>query len=99
MGVGGVKPIGVGQDNQQVGVNQVGHQRRQAIVISENLANFIYRDYIVFVQDGHYVQRQEGHQSVTDVQVRLPVGQVVDREQRLSHSYIVSIEQLGIGVD
>ena len=59
-GVGGVQAIHIGQDNQQVSVNEGGDEGGEAVVVAENLADFVGGDHIVFVEDGDDAQVQQG---------------------------------------
>ena len=93
-GVGGVETVNVGQNQQQVGVHQVGNQRRQAIVIAEDSADFVHGHHVVFVEKRHHTQLQQTLEGVANIKVGLAIGQVANGEQRLGHGDAVDGELL-----
>ncbi len=56
-GVGREQPGGVGQQDEQVGLEQVGHQGRQAVVVTE--ADLVVGHGVVLVDHGHDAQAQQ----------------------------------------
>ncbi|CFO00414.1 Uncharacterised protein [Bordetella pertussis] len=79
--VGFVQAALVGQDDERIGFDQVGDQGAQGVVVAE--ADFVGDDGVVFVDDGHYAQAQQGEQGRARIQVAVPVGQVFVGEQDL----------------
>ena len=60
-GIVGVKPLLVGEDDQTVGFDEIGHQRGERVVIAE--PDFVGNDGVVFVDHGddpESEQRQQG---------------------------------------
>ena len=91
-GVGAVQPFLVGQDDQQVGLDQVGHQRAQRVVVAK--LDLVVDHRVVFVDDRHHAQVQQGQQRAAGVQVAFAVGQVGVREQHLRTVHAL-LAQLG----
>ncbi len=90
--IGGEKPILVGEQHQQVGVDQVGGQRRQVVVIAH--ANFLGGDGVVFINDRNHVLHQERYQRVARVEIAPPVRKVRFGQQNLGHGQPVQPENL-----
>ena len=72
--IGGEQPLLIGQQNQQIGVDQVRHQRRQIVVVAD--LDFLGRHDVVLVDDRHDLPLEQREQRVARVQVALAVGQV-----------------------
>jgi hypothetical protein len=79
--VGRVQALLVGQDDQRIGLDQVGHQRAQRVVVAE--LDLVVDDRVVLVDDRHHAQLEQGEQRRARVEVALAVGQVGVREQHL----------------
>jgi endonuclease-3 len=71
----------VGQDDQRIGFDQVGHQRAQGVVVAE--LDLVGDDGVVLVDDRDHAQAQQGGQRRARVQVAFAVGQVGVRQQHL----------------
>ena len=72
--IGGVQALLIGQQNQQVGIDQVRHERRQIVVVAD--LDFLGRDDVVFVDDRDDLALEQREQRVARVQVALAVGQI-----------------------
>ena len=93
--VGRVEAVGVGQDQQQVRVDQVGDLRREVVVVpDQRVLDLLDRDHVVLDHDRHDVELQQRQQSVARVQVALPVDEVRARQQRLRRGDPALGEQL-----
>ena len=79
--IGGIQARLIRQDDQCIGLDQIGHQRAQRIVVAE--ADFVDGDGVVFVDDGDGVEVEQGTQGTACIEVALAVGQVVVRQQHL----------------
>ena len=56
VGVGGIKPAGVSENQKQIGVDEVSHHRREVIVIAEDgFTNLVNSDHVVFVDDAEHL--------------------------------------------
>ena len=75
------KPSLIGQQNQQVRVDQIRDQRRQVVVVA-NL-DFFGRHDVVLVDDRHHLPLEQRQQRVARVEVPLTVGQIAAGQQRL----------------
>ena len=54
-GVGGEKPVLIGEDDQEVSVHQVGHHGREVVVIAEGgPLQLLHRHHIVLVDDAQH---------------------------------------------
>jgi hypothetical protein len=56
--VGGVEAVLVGQDDQRLGLDQIGHQCAERIVVAE--LDFVVDNRVVLVDDRHHAQFQQG---------------------------------------
>src|SRR5574343_94584 len=95
--VGGVEADLVGQDDQRVGFDQVGDQSAQRVVVAE--LDFVGDHRVVFVDDRHDAEFEQGSQCRAGVQVALAVGQVVVGEQNLGGVQAVLVEGGLVGFD
>ena len=91
-GICGVQTFLVGQDDQHIGFNQVGHQGAQGVVVAK--LDLIVDDRVVFIDHGQYAVLQQSEQSRAGVEVTLSVGQIGMREQDLGTAHAV-FAQLG----
>jgi hypothetical protein len=76
-----VEAVDVAQDDEQVGVDQVGDQGREVIVIPE--LDLLDHDGVVFVDDRDDAELQEAQQGVAGMEVAIAVGEVVAGEENL----------------
>ncbi len=91
-GVGGVEPHLVGEEQQQVGVDEVGHQRRKVVVVAH--PDLLGGDGVVFVDDRNRALVQQRGERVARVQVAAAVGQVRAGEENLGDGQGVQAEDL-----
>ena len=61
-GVGGVEPVEVGEEHEDVGAHQVGDQRGQAIVVTET--DLVVGDGVVLVDHRDAAQLQQAHEGL-----------------------------------
>ena len=94
--VGGMEALLVGEYHQAIGFDQIGDQRRQGIVVPQ--PDFIGRDRIVLVDDGHALQVQQGAQRGTRIEVAGAVGEVFVRQQHLGGMQLVAAEDRFVGL-
>ena len=80
--VGGEQPGGVGEQHQQVGVDQVGDQGGQPVVVAE--ADLVVGDGVVLVHDGQHAELEQPLQGRPGVQVLLADDEVERGEQHLA---------------
>ena len=55
--VGGVQAVDVGHQHDQIGVDALGHQRGQRVVVAQRV--FLAGDGVILVDDGDGVQLQK----------------------------------------
>ena len=92
MGVGGVQPVDVRQEDQKVRVNALRHDGGQGVVVADD--DFVGGDGVVLVDDGQGVQLQQPVQGVGKVLPPGLVGGVVPGNQQLGYGVVVVTEQL-----
>ena len=81
-GVGGEESGRVGEQDQEVGRHQVGHQRGQPVVVAE--ADLVVRGGVVLVHHRDHTELEEPGQGLAGVQVLLAVDEVEGGEQDLT---------------
>ena len=98
-GIGRVQPVDIAEQNEEVGIQKVGHHGRQIVVVAELLLlDFVGSQHIVFVDDGHDAQRHKREDRIAGVEVSRPVGKLPLGEQRLGYDDAMPVEKLLIGV-
>lgn len=73
--------ITISQDDQQIGLDQVGNQRRQCVVVAKT--DLVGDHCVVFVDDRHHPKLDQRTQGATGIQVAFAVRQVVVGQQDL----------------
>ncbi len=96
-GVAVVQGVHVGQQHQRVGVDQMGHQGRQAVVVAE--ADLVGGHRVVLVHHGDDAELQQPRQGALRVAVVGPAHHVVRGEQHLAHAQAVPGEGGGVAGD
>ena len=91
------EPLLIGEDHQQLGLNQVRDQRAEGIVVTKT--DFIGDDSVVFVDHRHYPEVQQGTQGAAGVKVTMAVGEVVVGQQHLCGMQAKALETGLIGLD
>ena len=91
------KALQVGEDHERVGLDQIGHQGRQRVVVPE--PDLVGCDRVVFVDDRDDGEPEERAQRGAGVEIALAVGEVVVGEQQLRCEQIVRAEARFIGLD
>ena len=81
--VGGEQPGGVGEQDEQVGGDQVGDQRGQPVVVPE--PDLVVGGGVVLVDHRHDAQLEQPGQGLAGVEVLLAVDEVERRQQDLAH--------------
>ncbi len=82
----------IGEYQQQVGLHQVGHQRRERIVVAQ--LDLVGSDRVVFVDHGHDTLGQQRLQRIAGVEVAAAVVEIGPRQQHLAHDDVVDAEEL-----
>jgi len=90
--IGGVQAFLVGQDDQQIGFDQVGHQGTQGVVVAK--LDLVVDDRVVFVDDRQHAVLQQGEQGGAGIEVAFAVSQIGVRQQHLGAAHAV-FTQLG----
>ena len=68
-GVGGEQAGRVGEQHEQVGVDQVGDEGGEPVVVAE--ADLVVGDGVVLVDDGHHAELEQPGERAAGVQVLL----------------------------
>jgi hypothetical protein len=98
-GVGCIEAARVGEDGEQVGVDQVGDEGGEIVVVADGRALDLLDGHdVVLVDDGHNPEVEQGEQGVPRVEVARAVAQVAAGEKRLSDDDVVPGEELVVGV-
>ena len=71
-GIGGEQPGRVGEQHEQVGADEVGDQRGEAVVVAE--ADLVVGDGVVLVDDRHDAELEQAQQRAAGVQVLLALA-------------------------
>ncbi len=95
VGVAVEETVDVGEDHQQVGLDQVGDHRREVVVVAE--ADLLDHHRVVLVDDRHDLEVEQRHQGVAGVEVAPPVGQVVAGQKDLGDGVSGLAESLLVG--
>ncbi len=93
----GVQAGLVGEDHQGIGLDEIGHQRCQGVVVAE--ADLVGRDGVVLVDDRDHVELEQRAQRGARVQIALTVGQVLVGQQDLCGVHAVLAEARLVGFD
>ena len=80
-GIGGEEAGGVCEQHEQVGVDEVGHQRGETVVVAE--ADLVVGDRVVLVDDGQHPEVEQTLQGGPGVEVLLADDEVEGGEQHL----------------
>ena len=79
--IGGEQSGLIGEDDEHVGLDQVGHQCAEGVVVTN--FDFVGDDGVVFIDDRYNAQMQQGEHGRACIQIALAIGQVLMREQNL----------------
>ncbi len=80
-GIRAVQACLVGQDDQHVGLHQIGGQRCQRVVVAE--LDLVGDHRVVLVDHRHHAEPEQREQGRSRIQIARPVGQVGMRQQDL----------------
>ncbi len=90
---------GIGKNQQEVGINQIGDHSGEVIVIAEFcLLNLINGNDVVFIDDGYHPQLQQSQKGIAGVQITGAVGEVRPGQQSLGNGNIMPVEQLLVDI-
>gem|GEM_PF-4860709 len=95
--VGGVEPLLVGEDEEGVGIDEVGHQRAERVVVAE--LDLVGDDGVVLVDDGYHAQIEQGLEGAAGVEIARAIGQIGVGEEDLGRVPPVGAESVLVGVD
>ena len=99
-GVAVVDAVDVAEQDQQVGVDQVGDERGERVVFAERAAAQLFvGDDIVLVDDRHDAEAEQAQQGVADVEIAEPLGDIGAGDQGLRGGQIVALEELVVALD
>ena len=94
--VGGVEPVDVRQQDQQIRIDALGDDGRQRVVVAD--AQLLRRHGVVLVDDGHGAQLQQAFQGVGEIAVALRGAGVVPGDEQLGHRVVIFPEQLVVNI-
>ena len=96
-GIGGEQPWRVREQHQEVRLDQVCHERGDAVVVAE--PDLVVRDGVVLVDNGHDAEFQEPVEGAAGVEVLGPHEEVQRSQEHLPGYEVVSGELALIGPD
>ena len=70
--IAGVQPVHVGEEDQQVRVDEVGHERGEIVVVAD--LDLVHRHRVVLVHDRQHVEVEQGEQRVPRVEIAAAVA-------------------------
>src|SRR5690606_32955803 len=82
-----IERVHVGEEHQQVGVDQVRHERGETVVVTE--AELVGGDGVVLVDHGQDAELQERGDRLVGVAIAGPTDDVVHRQQDLTGGDLV----------
>ena len=80
--VGGEQAAGVGEQDEQVGADEVRHERGEPVVVA--VADLVVGDGVVLVDDGHDAELEQSLHRLAGVEVLRAVAEVVRGEEHLA---------------
>ncbi len=90
--IGGVKLIHIGHQKQPIGIDQAGNAGRKRVIVAE--FQFFDGDGVIFVDDRHDIQFQQGIKGAKDVDVARSFDQVVAGQQHLGDRLLDEAEHI-----
>ena len=93
--IGRVEAVDVGEQHQELGLDQVGDQRRQPIVVAE--LDLVDGDGVVLVHHRQHAELEQRRDRVARVGEAAPVGDVLGGEQDLRDLLARGREMRGVG--
>lgn len=94
LAVMGDDALDAGEDNEEVGRQEGGDERGEAVVIAE--LEFFERDDVVFVDDGDDAAVEEGEEGVAGVEVAVVIGEVGVGEEDLGDGEAELLEEVAV---
>ena len=86
--------LDVGEEHQQVGVDEMGHQRSEPVIVTE--PDLVGGDGVVLVHDRHHTEIEQGTQRAVRVAVVAAPDHVVRSEQHLADRQAMPGERRGV---
>ena len=90
-----VEGVDVGEEHERVGVDEVGDEGGEPVVVAE--ADLARGDGVVLVDDGQHAEVEQPLEGAAGVGVVRAPGDVVGGEQHLTDGDVVPGERLGVG--
>ena len=95
-GVGAVKPVDIGKQNQDIGADHGGDPAGQAVVFAE--PDLVGGNGVVLVDQRHRAKTQQCRERVAGVQVAAPVIAVVQCQKDLRDGHALAPQHLFVGM-
>ena len=80
--------VDIGQDDEEVGLDEVGDQGREVVIVPE--LDLIHHHRIVLIDDGNDPELKKGQQGIAGIQEPLPVAQVIAGEENLGDHLLMA---------
>ena len=74
-GIAGVEPVDVGEEDQEIGVDEVGDEGGEIVVVA-NL-NLVHRHRVVLVDNGQHPEVHEGEERIARVEIAPAIRDVL----------------------
>ncbi len=89
-----IESVDVRENHQQVRIGQVSHFAREGVVVTD--PDFIDRDGVVFIDDGHDAETDECRECMAGVQKSAAISEILVGEQNLRHVNIETFKRFFI---
>ena len=94
-GIGGVEAVHVGEDDEQIGVDEVRHEGGEAVVLTDAAGEHLVEgDGVVLVHDRDGAAVEQVAQGRAGVEVAEPVAEVAAGKEHLGDDDVVPLEEL-----
>jgi hypothetical protein len=92
LGIARVQAVDVGEQHEQVGVDERGDERAQVVVVAD--LDLFHRHRVVLVYDRQHAEAEQREQRVARVEVARAIRDVVRGQQHLPDRHAVALERL-----
>ena len=90
--VAGVETVDVGEEHEEIGVDEMGDEGGQVVVVAD--LDLVHRHRVVLVDHGQHAEVEQGEQGVARVQVPAAIADVLGGEEHLADLDAVALERL-----
>jgi len=99
VGVAGEKAFHIGEEDEEVGLEEVGDEGCESIVIAEGHAQLLHGDGVVFVDDGDGIEAiEQGEEGVAGIEIAGAIFDDVGGEENLADDIPMVSEMFVVGL-